>query len=185
MKLIFSLFVLCFAISYSYDLKPKWNPQHSSAGLGTQTVQTHESVVEINGSKYREIKFKSEIFYLKALDKQSSLQDEPDCWNLNRDSRPKVESGLGDGQEPFRIRSMVEVVNRTSIFLEGLRTKCQKVINPLDLNVGLSHQNKDKAKTNVFVNPFSQQVGLGFEKKNGDEKKVLVGPGSVGAGMNW
>ena len=165
--------------SWGYDLHPHFeSPTEKDNLVIEKTVATKESVVEINGSKFREIQYKSEKFYFHFKENEPTLQDDSYCLKQGADS--------GDMKlEPYRVVGEVEIGKRTEVFIEGIRVKCQKVANLNDVALGISYKNKDGTTTRVEVNPLSQDLGLSEEKEDGTGKKVLINPTGAGAGLNW
>src|ERR1017187_7703298 len=154
------------ANTQAHDLSPHFNgPIEEINTTSNKTVVTKESIVSFNGSKYREIEYKGEKFYLRFRNKEATLQDEAYC----------LKQGQNDPLEgPYLVLGGAEIAKRTELFIEGIRVKCQSV--DLDFMAGISHRGEDGTKTSLQINPFTQALGLSLGGSGASEKNVTITP---------
>lgn len=177
--MVLKSFLILFSISaQAYDLNPKmeWKPAEPDPHL-IENVQTKEAVVDINGARYRQIEYKGERFYVRFLARDPNNDDPVFCMNTVDKSRAK----------PYQIKGEVQLTKRSTAFVEGLKTRCQKIEDPADIKIGIAIDNNRNKQTNVTVNPVNQNVGVSVKnKKSDDESEVHVSPnGQVGAGTTF
>ncbi len=102
------------------------------------TRYTRETLVEIDGVKYRKIEVNGKTYYLKIL----WGDDTPEDPLLYCERNP-----LWKGKEQIELKT--QVVQRTGLFIDGLRTNCEKskegVVRPvLDTTLRVGFYIKDK-----------------------------------------
>lgn len=117
--------------------------------------QTHERWLEIGGSRYREVEYHGDKFYIKFTERQGDT-GELDC-------------GLqSDNLNPHLVEQGVQVYHRSKLFISFLQETCEKTADGnsrrryrLDPRLGFTIPDDPKSKiTNKKV--FLAPTGLGF-----------------------
>lgn len=138
------------------DLKPE--PVKPQEMQFDYDVFTRESIVEIEGKKYRKIEYQTHVVYLQLIEGEAPLGD--------------LEVMCRDGNQPpppTQVLVAVQVTKRSSFFIDGLKRVCQQmrggsriVIDPA-IRIGFTWKSQPKdflQNKTIFISPWTK--GLGF-----------------------
>ncbi len=130
----------------------------------TFDVNTKESIIDVNGRKYRKVEYKSDVFYLRLL--------EPEATGADLEFKCGTEATL---KMENQILISTAITRRTSLFVEGLQQTCKNMNSPggevtIDPNiqVGFLFNDSDSKKAifknkKIFMSPAKKTLGIGGE----------------------
>lgn len=129
---------------------------------GTRTVQkiieTKESVVNIQGKKFRKIELQKETFFVEALDSTKA----------NAEMRVLCQQGNHE-LLPAQVEGGVKTSKRTSLVIEGMRQACKEAAG---------------GRREITIDP-AVLGGLQVEFGKEQSKKVIVTPIGVTFKADW
>ncbi len=123
-------------------------------------VNVKESIVTLNGNRYRKVEYQGELFYLRLLESEKTAGElELEC-----------NQGSGQIQMENQVLVSTRIAKRSSLFIDGLRQMCTQVRAgkskvEMDPNVRIGFVLDDSKenwlkKRSVFITPATR--GLGF-----------------------
>ena len=128
----------------------------------TSDVYTKESIVELNGKKFRKIEYRSQVVYMQLLTNES------DAAKLQMFCSDSGAKAFNAGRTPL-VSGAVQMTKRTSLFVSGLQQAC------------VDHQGGSQLT-------LSPDILIGFLIKDGDDsrailrnKRIMINPLSLGA----
>lgn len=161
-KLISSLFSLVLLGSYSvssYLLSSYgFAKTANDPRMVSKMVNTKESVVDIQGKKFRKIEWQKEAFYIESLDSNKA----------NAEMRVLCQQGT-NGIAPAQVGAGVKTGQRSALVIEGIRQVCKEA---------------EAGRREVTLDPAilaGLQVTLGKE----ENKKIIVSPMGVSFRADW
>ena len=158
--------VLLLAAQFSFGEEPREKSAFEQALESRTDVSTQESIVILNGQKFRKIEYGSKSYYLQLF------QEETDSSKLVALCGDPAASRFSGTPIP-QISASVRVVKRTRLFIEALAQTCSK----------------DPMRPILLVSP-ALQVGIAIDDEPGSKamiqnKKVLIAPGGLGFSGTW
>ena len=182
---IFSLaFVTLLFIPSAYPLDLKLIPPlpNSTSKPVTapeeKTVQTQETLVDIDGVKYREIRYQARKYYLKIGERELSFGEAFDCLTP-RDENDK-------SLHPKYLYGELSPSRRSQEFVSRLVSNCE---NPPDSPQGPTAALSAPATMpvndpRVVTRPGGKDLGISFDSEEHRGKSTTTTPGGVGGGMD-
>lgn len=131
---------------------------HEVARSVNKSIKTKESVVDIQGKKFRKIEVQKEAFYIETLDSTK----------VNSDIRVLCQQGSGE-QLPIQAQVGVKTTKRAQFVIEGMRQVCK------DAQGG---------RREVTLDP-AVMAGLQIEFGKEQNKKVIVTPVGLTFKADW
>jgi hypothetical protein len=131
-------------------------PHYQNPLLHTKQVETKESIVELNGAKFRKVEYKGEKYYLQII--ETAHEGASAQMYCEKDS-PVV--------HPSQTISAVKITTRNKVFVEGLKQTCVDIGN---------------GKKQVAIDPT---IAIGFyigdkPKDFLQKKRILLMPTGIG-----
>lgn len=124
----------------------------------TQMIDTKESLVDIQGKKFRKIEIRKEAFFVETLD------------STQTNSELRVLCQQGDHEVlPAQVQAGIQTVRRTSLVIEGMRQACKEASN---------------GRREISIDP-AVLVGLQFNLDQVQNKRILVTPIGVTFKADW
>lgn len=121
-----------------------------------KTIELKESLVEIQGKKFRKMELEKEAFFVEALD------------STNADAEMRVLCQTSQEEIPMaQLTTGVKISKRSSIVIEGIRKVCKEAIS---------------GQKEVQMDP---SILMGLQIETGKSKKWLISPFGVNFKANW
>lgn len=123
-----------------------------------KTIVTKESIVDIQGKKFRKIELQKEAFFVEALDStKENAEIRVLCQQGNREILPA------------QVQAGVKTTKRAGVVIEGMRQACKEAAG---------------GRKEIAIDP-AVLVGLQVEFGKEQSKKVIVTPVGVTFKADW
>ncbi len=128
-----------------------------------QSLNTHESIIEIAGRKFRKIEFQNKTYYLQLIQGTESTTD---LVVLCGESQIRFNK-----ESPPLIAAAVRVTKRSRLFIEGLKNICKgnphqpRIEVEPELQIGFMIDDSADPKAvlrdrRITINPFTNVLGF-------------------------
>jgi hypothetical protein len=123
-----------------------------------KTIATKESVVDIQGKKFRKIELHQEAFFIEALDSTK----------VNSEMRVLCQQGSREIL-PAQVEVGIKTTKRSGVAIEGMRQICKEAVN---------------GRKEISIDP-AILVGLQVQFGKEQNKKVIVSPVGITFKADW
>jgi hypothetical protein len=141
-----------------FALAAEKNPAEKLSQVSANTVETKESIVDIQGKKFRKIEWQKESYYVEAIDSTK----------VNNEMRVLCQQGQRE-VFPAQVEAGVKTAKRAGFVIEGMRQVCKEAAG------GRKEISIDSAIL----------AGLQVEFGKEQNKKVIVTPIGVTFKADW